>query len=1115
MTHSSSQPSSSQSDDAFDLSQIFIGREQQLDLFQIYLNRWKQLNFEAEPDDTDVLTRPSPNNKIQCLIVLICGRGGIGKSTLLKRYRDIALKENQHILSSKAMVSEIIDWEFAIEGKRSLFNPPEGQEVDITEYFGVLRTQLALVLHKKVDEFKNYKKALENIKDAKNQVNRVLEAMQKDAHFPAASLAAGEGIVKLIRWVAPRVGQVLQLDNEKVAGKVKEVVGKGVEIGAEQLVHLYTKLQDSLGASLDDYLDPTLRLGLGLGRDLREFARNFPLLIFFDTYEEIDKGDHLLKIIMGAAGLRVGWVIAGRGNLWAGIEQRKRSVALEYGYKDIVSSDRALSIDFNTGSVGPFTIGDIKEYFDLLCQHTQYSPPLPNVTMEETERLWDVTKGVPLAVKIATGLYMDTANVDTITEHVEGKREIIDQMVLRYLLHARDYQIERDKLYGLAMLRRADQVKAVAAALGLKPEEVKTSYVYELSRLQRRYSFIFTEKEEPALHQEVRHFLRLWLLEHCKEPQIVAISEHLSDTYKAILENLEKRTQYNSLRERLQDDEWVGAYLDLTEQKFWFDPFEGVYHILPFMIAAAIYRRNINGDVAKIGAFFETHIKQPYRDWWRWAKQSLVYTNSKDPSVQKLAGLEKLADLISQRPLTFPQPFQDCQAELEAALCWRLGEAHEDLEWYEKALTRLEYEAELREAAARTCCSIGDKLYEEKKFAESIPFLNRAVTLKPDYTNAYYSRGWTYIKLSDYKWALEDHNRAIELDPKAARFYTGRGWTYTQLGDYERALEDHNRAIKLDPKNAGCYTGRGNTYTQIWDYERALEDHNRAIELDPKNAYSYRGRGYTYTELKDYQRALEDYNRAIELDPKNGEYYSGRGFIYSCLKEYERALEDCDHAIELNPASNYVYGQRGAIYVDIKEYQRAIQDFNHSATLVSTISPALYYNRGVAYLHLGDIKQAKADLRRRCEMKPVNLDAALLVEWISMGKQRPDIETAERLERIAKADLQHYVSFLCRGLALGLRGKLKLGLVEIEKAIPLVAVTKSSVHGDGAEAYFWKGILCAYYYQGRYEAAIEAIEKSLALDLRPILLTPLYWLEKDRPDFFEQYARSSLERYNL
>ena len=43
-----------QSDGGFDLSQIFIGRQQQLDLFEIYLHRWKQFILAATSDQRPI-----------------------------------------------------------------------------------------------------------------------------------------------------------------------------------------------------------------------------------------------------------------------------------------------------------------------------------------------------------------------------------------------------------------------------------------------------------------------------------------------------------------------------------------------------------------------------------------------------------------------------------------------------------------------------------------------------------------------------------------------------------------------------------------------------------------------------------------------------------------------------------------------------------------------------------------------------------------------------------------------------------------------------------------------------------------------------------------------------
>jgi tetratricopeptide (TPR) repeat protein len=1326
-----------------DPARIFIGREQQLDLFEMYLTRWKRLIASTTTEvDSSITTAPSPNHKLRGLIVLLYGRGGFGKSTLLHRYHEMAREETHHLT-----VSGIIDWEFAIEGKRGLFNPPQGQEVDARDYYRLLCTQLSLILGKAPKDFRIYQAAVKAVESARKQANKVLDRMQNDDRYASLRGQSIETLSELLGVVAPA-----PFDKLVTSEQAKGLADQGIQMGAEMLTQVRAKFRDELGTALGDYLDAPARLGFALGHDLREWAKNFPLLLFFDTYEEVDTADSLLRLVMYAAGQRVGWVLAGRDNLWGGSEQRKRSIAKEYGYKELVPADRCLSVDFNVGGVGAFTTVDIQDYLGQICRQARLEPPLPLPTEEQVEHILNVTMGIPLAVAIAAALYLETGGLEQVTEIMETQRKIVEQMIERYLLHARDEQSERLKLYGLALLRRADQPLAVTTALGLGDEEARTGYEGELSRLHRRYSFVFTDKVQPSLHEEVRHFLRLWLLERRQNPEMVALHTQLKNVYEMALKELEESRQYQTFQERLQDDEWVGVYLDLAEQQFWLDPVAGIHALLPFLVAAAVYRRDLTKDAAEVGSFFATAIPAPYHQWWNWATQSLLSSTNRHSSEQELAGLQKLAELGGQRGLSFPAFLPESRKELEAALWWRLGEACEDRDktrafaWYEKALTRLHGLTDLYEAAAEAAWDIAYHLYGVKKYAECLPLLERAIELKPDYMAAYNSRGVAYGNLKEYEKAIEDYNRAIELEANYASVYCNRGLTYRNLKEYEKAIADFNRAIELDLTDTSAYIGRGNTYRDLREYERAIEDYdraitldlrdakvyynrglayddlhayewaiedynraielepkhalayhnrgiaywnlkeyeraikdynrvieleptyarayrnrgiayrslkedklavedynraieldpqdaltylsrgvaygdlkeyeqaiadfNRAIELDPRNALAYDSRGHTYRNLKthrlaiedynraialdlrdakvyynrglayddlhEYERAVEDYNRAIELepeyvsayhnrgvaywnlkkyemaiedynrvivlDPGDTSAYNNRGSAYDELKEYRRAIEDFSRAIELAPEHASAYRNRGLAYGNLKEYERAIEDYNRAIELESRYVSA-YYNRGLAYgnlnqyeramkdynraielesthapayanrglacLYQGDRQQAMADFRSCCTYDPTDTNAAWMAEWANMDKKRVTGELAERLERITRSEPDEYIASVCRGVILGLRGRLKEGLLEIERAIPL--------DPEEWDAYFWKGMLAAYYYRRlQYIFVIaDSINQALVAGLPPVLLTPLYWLETDLPDLFAQYARPLLQKYGV
>lgn len=117
---------------------------------------------------------------------------------------------------------------------------------------------------------------------------------------------------------------------------------------------------------------------------------------------------------------------------------------------------------------------------------------------------------------------------------------------------------------------------------------------------------------------------------------------------------------------------------------------------------------------------------------------------------------------------------------------------------------------------------------------------------------------------------------------------------------------------------------------------------------------------------------------------------------------------------------------------------------------------------------------------------------------------------AERLKRIVAINEEYYyIAHVCRGMALGLRGRLKERLEEMGQAI----VAEPGEY-DG---YFWQGMLRAFYYrqQAHEQETIAVIEKALEIGLPPVLLLPRYWLEVDQPDFFTRCAKPLLERMDV
>jgi len=269
-------------------------------------------------------------------------------------------------------------------------------------------------------------------------------------------------------------------------------------------------------------------------------------------------------------------------------------------------------------------------------------------------------------------------------------------------------------------------------------------------------------------------------------------------------------------------------------------------------------------------------------------------------------------------------------------------------------------------------------------------------------------------------------------------------------------------------------------------------------------AHIYRERGFAYKRLKEYGRAIADFDHAIELSPNYARAYASRGSAYRSLKEYERAIIDYNHALDLWPNYLWVYTGRSRTYVHLKEYMQSINDLNRAIEIEPDYAWT-YFIRGFTHLWLKDVIQASDDFNHSLELNPKQVNALWMVEWSKMDKERPVAGVIQRLETIAVLNPQDCWALVCGGVALLLSRHFEEAQILLDQALLL--------RPAAWDPFFWKGM--AYISSGREEEAIAAVERSLELELPPILLTPLRWFEQDKPDFYQKYVVPLMARYDL
>ena len=201
-------------------------------------------------------------------------------------------------------------------------------------------------------------------------------------------------------------------------------------------------------------------------------------------------------------------------------------------------------------------------------------------------------------------------------------------------------------------------------------------------------------------------------------------------------------------------------------------------------------------------------------------------------------------------------------------------EAKEDI-WRAIAQTK---EGIDNDQAARAWFSAGYLLGNSE---ESISAYNRAISLKPDYADAYNNRGNAKIALGQHNEAIADYDKAIQLKQNFAEAYNNRGVAKAELKQYEKAIADYDKAIQLKPDYADAYNNRGNAKALLERYADAIADYDVAIRLKPDYAEAYNARGTakvllgqsaetSENKLKLIDEARQDFEKARDLAREAG-----------------------------------------------------------------------------------------------------------------------------------------------------------------------------------------------------------------------------------------------------
>jgi tetratricopeptide (TPR) repeat protein len=368
----------------------------------------------------------------------------------------------------------------------------------------------------------------------------------------------------------------------------------------------------------------------------------------------------------------------------------------------------------------------------------------------------------------------------------------------------------------------------------------------------------------------------------------------------------------------------------------------------------------------------------------------------------------------------------------------------------------------------------GNAYARQSDFDKAIADYTQAIQLQPGNAALHRRRALAYTRNRALDEAIADYTEALRLEPRNIEALANRGLAYAQKNDFDHALIDYNEALRQNPRDPVLLFNRGNAYYCRGDHKLAIADYTETIRHDSRNLWAYGNRGKTYMLLGDYPRAVADFTRILQLDPDNVHALCDRAAAYRGMGQHEHARDDYSAALEHEPTSA-LYNDRGLEHVLLGDLDAALADFTESITLAPDDAGS-YLLRGNAHADRGEFDQALADFAEAMRLAPESADG-----WFHRGNlhvRRHALDDAlADYNHALQLQPDHAAALFQRGNVHAERGATDAAIADYSAALRLVPDDAASLTNRGN----------AYCNLGDFEAALADYTAALNLDPADVL----------------------------
>ena len=183
----------------------------------------------------------------------------------------------------------------------------------------------------------------------------------------------------------------------------------------------------------------------------------------------------------------------------------------------------------------------------------------------------------------------------------------------------------------------------------------------------------------------------------------------------------------------------------------------------------------------------------------------------------------------------------------------------------------------------------------------AVEYFEKALAIKPDYTEVNYNLGLTHLELGQLDAAVESYKKALAVNPNYAEAHNNLGVTLKELGQLDSAVECYEKAITTQPEYAEAHNNLGLAFYELDQVDAAVESYKKALAIKPDYAEVNYNLGNALNDLGQLDDAVKSYEKALAIKPDYAEAHNNLGNVLKDLGQLDDAVKSYERALAIKP----------------------------------------------------------------------------------------------------------------------------------------------------------------------------------------------------------------------